>query len=150
MLDRRPNTASYVEVLGPNEMWVSGTFQRFIDGLIKVPSRNSIIRSETVNILVQLAVVLVATGTALGAAELVGSTSARTNAPVYAFVVVFACLITVSGQLQRVLYSLRDRYYPQLDIRSSPRERITFNVMSLIVTTGAGWALKKLLDFIFG
>lgn len=149
LIDKRSGSTSYVEVLGPDKTWVDGTFQQFSEQLDSAKSTNRWVRSEIINTFVQFGLISIVAGAAIATAQFAGRAAGNETASIYTFVIVFACLLTVSNLIQRVLFRLRDQLYPAVEIRVGPRDRISFVVMSFIFTSSASWALKKIFDVVF-
>jgi len=143
----RVGESSFV-VLGRNNNWANGVFNRFNELLSKVPNRNVILHNVVLEMIVQLVAVIVITTFPIYAANRLAGIASIQYSEVYIFVIIFLLLSNAWTYIARGLIAIRNAYYPMVDIRRHARKPIILAVLSFIGLAAATWAINYLLDLL--
>jgi hypothetical protein len=100
--------------------------------------------------LVQLLVVLFITSFAVYATNKLQGFIKLDYSPVYVFLVIFLLLSNIWTYTSRGLQTLRNAYYPIVDIRQAPRRPLLLTGLSFVAAAAGGWGVNYLLDLFAG
>jgi hypothetical protein len=146
VLDRQAES-SFI-VLGQNNNWVNGVFNRFNGILSKLPRRNIMVHNVLYDMTVQLVAVIVITTFSIFAANRLTAMATIQYSEVYIFIVVFLLLSNAWTYISRGLIAVRSLYYPIVDIRRHLGKRILLSIFNFVILAAAAWAIGYVLDLL--
>jgi hypothetical protein len=140
---------SSFQVLGRNNNWVNGVFNRFNEILNEVPKRNVVLHNIIFEMSMQLLAVIVMTIFSIYVANKVSGLVNIEYSTVYIFIVIFLLLSNLWTYASRGLISVRTKFYPLVDIIKTPRKPILLAVLAFIILAIASWAVGYILNLLF-
>lgn len=136
------------EVSGPNDTWVNGIYARFKDVMESSPMRNWLVHHPLTDLVVQLTAVFVVTVLAIYLTEITIAHLKTQISEFYVFLIIFLFLSNVWGALSKQLNTLRQTFYPKVDMLDKPREPIVLPAISFVALAMLTWALEYVLDLL--
>lgn len=143
------NTNNNMEVLGNNENWVKGVFDRFEDIFENQPNANVVLHSPYFEMGIQVLGAFSITVLAIYLSNIINRFTTFEHSSIYLFIVIFIIFSNIWTYVGKSLIHLRNTYYPKVDIREKVRKPILISVISFIVLVLTTWCINYLLDLIF-
>lgn len=139
---------SSFNVLGRDNNWVNGVFNRFNEILKEVPTRNVVLNNIIFEMSIQLLAVIVMTSISIYAANKLSDLVKIGYSAVYIFIVIFLLVSNLWTYAVRGLIVIRSKFYPPVDIIKTPRKRILLTVVGLLALATLSWAVGYILNLI--
>jgi hypothetical protein len=139
---------SSLSVLGEDINWVNGVFSRFNEIVKNVPTKNVILHNVLFEMSVQLLAITILTIFSIFLANRLASLVRIEFSEVYIFVIAFLLLSNLWRYVTRALTTIRNKYYPVVDITRVPRKPILLSVIIFVSLAAASWAVGYILDLL--